>query len=74
MKNEQGQYICCLTGSIVPQERAEFLLSSGVEEDELTVIGASEIGRKYTRTASAFEVTEETSKLRDRALRHATTD
>ena len=43
----EKQYLCHITGSIVPAERVEALREMGVSEDEYTIVTVSTIGRKH---------------------------
>ena len=43
----EKQYICCITGSIVPPERVDALQEMNIPEDEYTLVSVSTIIRKH---------------------------
>ena len=53
--NKMNEYRCCLTGSIVPQERVEILESMGVPYDEMTIVQVSETSRKWQAPSIAIK-------------------
>ena len=64
------QYTCCVTGSVVPVERAEFLINMGIPEDELTVVSVSPIQRiKLPSNKCDFDSLTEAGKILEEKLR-----